>query len=111
MDLEGSRLNHPREFWRLLRPPHKPARIAPHTLHTHYRALFDVLPPGYEDGDWLATQLAAQQPFTGAEVQDAVAKLRRNKALGTSWISPELLSGHAHLGIYAALATIFNSVW
>lgn len=70
-----------------------------------------MLPPGYEDGDWLATQLAAQQPFTGAEVQDAVAKLRRNKALGTSWISPELLSGHAHLGIYAALATIFNSVW
>lgn len=109
--LEGSRLSSPKDFWRLLRPPHKPLQITPHTLHAHYRALFDTLPTGYLESDWLAPTLAAQQPITGDEVQAAVAKLRRNKALGDQWLCPELLGGHEHPGIYAALAIMYNAVW
>ena len=40
-----------------------------------------------------------------------MAKLCRNKALGDQWLCPELLGGHEHPRIYAALAIMYNAVW
>ena len=40
----------------------------------------------------------------------AVASLQRNKALGGSWVSVELLSNHADRGIYRALAALMTQV-
>ena len=42
------------------------------------------------------------------EVRGAVAALQTNKALGDSWLSPELLKGH-HDDLYAALALLLNA--
>lgn len=36
--------------------------------------------------------------------------LKRNKALGSSWLTPEILRCHSHEGIYSALAAILNEV-
>ena len=109
--LEGARLNQPRDFWRLLRPYRPPPLVAPRALHAHYNALLATAPAGSPPEEWLPPSLAAQRPLEAGEVLEAVHTLRRNKALGTSWLSPELLVYHRDSSIYDALATLFNSLW
>jgi hypothetical protein len=47
--LEHMRLSHPRDFWDLLKPAHRPVEIAPAVLHAHYRELLEQLPAGYQE--------------------------------------------------------------
>jgi hypothetical protein len=44
------------------------------------------------------------------EVRDAIDSLQRNKALGGSWLSAELLRNHSDSGIYKAIAVLLTSV-
>jgi hypothetical protein len=48
--------------------------------------------------------------FTVEEIMVAVASLQRNKALGGSWLSAELLRNHGDRGIYRALAALMTQV-
>jgi hypothetical protein len=43
-------------------------------------------------------------------VETAITSLKTNKALGYSWISPEVLKNHRDSSFYEALAIFFNHV-
>ena len=109
-ELESMRLSRPADFWRLLRPARTPTAAPPAALHGHYRAMLAHLPEGYTTEAWLDLTTLPWHPFTAAEVATAVASLKHNKALGGSWVSPELLQGHSDRSLYRALANLLSAV-
>lgn len=46
--------------------------------------------------------------FTSTEVERAVHQMKHNKALGSSWLSPELLQYHKDKSVYEAITLILN---
>mgnify|MGYP003471075631 FL=1 len=80
-NLEGLRLSHPAEFWRLLRPPHPPVQVPPAVLHAHYAALLGAAPPGGVPEALTGVVTAPCPAVTGDEVRAAVRTLRAGKAL------------------------------
>ena len=102
------RLSRPADFWRLLKPPKPPAGIPPATLFQHYQDLLQNSVPVGTPEESLPLVDTSDSPFTAVEVREAVRKLKHNKALGTSWISPELLQHHRDTRFYDALALLLN---
>jgi hypothetical protein len=51
-----------------------------------------------------------QEDITAEEVATAVSSLQRNKALGGSWLSAELLRNQSDRGIYRAIAVLLTTV-
>ena len=107
--LEGLRLGEPKEFWALLKPARKPLLIAPEVLHQHYQQLFQPKQEHSAATIRQGEQNTRGQAITADEVAAAVSRIRSNKAMGASWVTPELLKSHRHGGLYAAMATMFNT--
>lgn len=51
------------------------------------------------------------EPYSAAEVEEAVRKLHNNKSLGNQWLSAELLKHHSKASFYHALAALINSAF
>jgi hypothetical protein len=49
-------------------------------------------------------------PITGVEVDTAITSLRNNKALGESWLSPELLKSAQAPTLATTIAKLFNKI-
>ena len=49
-------------------------------------------------------------PITAQEVTKAMDTLKRRKAMGNSWITPELLRRQEQEGLAASIACLFNQV-
>ena len=57
----------------------------------HYSRMLSGQPAGYTLESWLPPTEGSLGPITADEVQKAIQSMRNNKALGDSWLSPELL--------------------
>jgi hypothetical protein len=108
--LESMRLSTPADFWRLLRKPATPGTVAPAQLIGHYRTLLEQHSDATQLEECLPLHHTSALDFTPREVKDAIHSLKNNKALGLSWISPEILKNHKDDHFYHALATFFNQV-
>ena len=86
------RLYSPAAFWKLLKPPSSQPSAAPADLHAHYCRLLSELDPTYTPEIFISGWETSQEAtITPEEVQEAVQKLRHNKALGNHWLFAELL--------------------
>lgn len=82
--------------------------IATQKLHSHYQQLFAEIPESHVEENLHLAVPGTAPAIEPEEVEAAVHMLRTNKALGNSWLAPELLRHHKS-EMYEMIALVLNA--